>query len=199
MTKVSLHPSFAKSALVTTTTVVGTRNEDGTANYTAIAWAAPCNGSPFRLCVSMNAGHLGTENILREKTFTVNVGNVEMMKEVNRTGTISGRKESKEGLFETVWKENGAPAADNLPVNVQCKLVDKLDQPANTLLVGEVTGLDVDEECTAGRNIDLALVNPLLFSFGKCNGAGPMYASLGKAEGIAWAQDPAEKLKEKQT
>ncbi len=90
---------------------------------------------------------------------------------------------------------NGAPAADELPATVQCRLVASVAQPANTLFIGEVTGLDVEARCVSGPNIDLCKVNPLLFSFGKCGDAGPTYASLGKAEGVAWAQDPTAKLK----
>ncbi len=68
-----LHPSFAKATVVTTTTVIGTKNEDGTANFTTVAWTAPCNPAPLRFCVALNRAHLVTENILRETTFTIKV------------------------------------------------------------------------------------------------------------------------------
>ncbi|KAG9397054.1 Flavin reductase like domain [Carpediemonas membranifera] len=198
-TKKTLHSGFAKSALVNTTTVVATSNEDGSPNMATIAWCMPCNASPVYIAIAVSNGHLTNENIKRSKVFSVNVGNLEQMKAVNAVGIVSGRKDPGKNIaFKTVNGANGAPIVAELPINMECKLVNHITNPTNTVFIGEVTLLSVDDDKVAGPNIDITRINPLLFTFGKVDGQGSAYAQLGPVVGVPWAQDPAEKLAERQ-
>ena len=104
--------------------LIGTRNEDGTPNFSTITWVSYAFGPPESLIVSMLAKRT-KENILRTGEFTANLCSVEMAALADYTGAVSGLDGIKDGVsFDFVWGENvQAPVLDASPYVIECKVL----------------------------------------------------------------------------
>ncbi|GKT33038.1 hypothetical protein ADUPG1_007062 [Aduncisulcus paluster] len=189
MGKVELHHSKLHGSLVSTVTAVGTRNLDGSPNYGTFAFITWINIQPLMICIGMNKGHNTLKNIRREKQFSVNIGSIETLDEVNFAGIT--KDPIKNGKFETFYHEEDSerlcPMAGNLPICMSFSLVDIHDYPTSSAVIGKLESSLADESVLDPEktHLDMRKVNPLLFSF-----SGPSYFSLGAFEGKPWAKEP---------
>ncbi len=162
------------------TTIVGA-NVGGKPNYITIAHVGILHY--ITLSISMNKRHYTNPGIVENGTFSVNIPSSKMAKETDYCGMVSGREVNKGALFETFYgKLKTAPMIQNCPVNMECKLIQKLDLPTHDVFIGEIAAAYCDEEClTAGKGVDLRKVDPILFSI-----SGARYWRVGEQFARAW-------------
>ena len=157
-------------------------NVEGKANYLTVAWFTMVNPNPPYLAVAMNKAHYTNAGIKANGTFSVNIPSVAMVEKADYCGVVSGRKLDKSTIFETFYgKLETAPMIKEFPFNVECRLVQTVDLPAEELFIGEIIMAYCDEACLIDGVPDLNKINPFILSiFDK------RYRALGQDIGAAW-------------
>ena len=143
------------------TTLVGA-NVNGKPNYITIAHVGIMDFGSISL--SMNKVHYTNAGIKENGTFSVNIPSVEMVKETDYCGLVSGKHVDKSQLFETFYGKLGtAPMIKECPINLECRLIKTVDFPRHDIFVGEIVETYCDEQYLTDGVVDFAKVQPILF------------------------------------
>ena len=143
------------------TTLVGA-NVNGKPNFITIAHVGIMDLGSISL--SMNEVHYTNAGIKENGTFSVNIPSVEMVKETDYCGLVSGKHVDKSQLFETFYGKLGtAPMIKECPINLECRLIQTVDFPKHDVFVGEVVEAYCDEQCLTDGVVDFSKVQPILF------------------------------------
>lgn len=161
------------------TTLVGA-TVNGKPNYITIAHVGIMDMGTISL--GMNKVHYTNAGIKENKTFSVNLPSVNLIKETDYCGLVSGKKTDKAALFDNFYGVLGtAPMIRQCPVNMECRLVQTVDFPNHDIFVGEVVETYVDEDVLTNNVLDVAKVQPILFTM-----ADHGYWAIGSHIGQAW-------------
>ena len=157
-------------------------NVAGKANYLTVAWFSMVNPEPAYLAVAMNKAHYTNSGIKANGTFSVNIPSSDMAEKTDYCGMVSGRKFDKAAIFETFYgKLETAPMIKEFPFNVECRLVQTVDLPAEELFIGEIIAAYCDESCLTEGAPDLNKINPFVLIM-----PDKKYRGLGQDVGAAW-------------
>jgi flavin reductase (DIM6/NTAB) family NADH-FMN oxidoreductase RutF len=151
-------------------------------NYITIAWLSMVNPEPPYIAIAMNKNHYTNHGIKTNKTFSVNIPSSDMAEKTDYCGMVSGRKFDKSVIFETFYgKLETAPMISECPFNVECRLIQTVDLPAEELFIGEIISAYCDEGCITGGMPDLNKINPFVLAMYE-----KKYQGLGQNLGQAW-------------
>ncbi|MBE6031325.1 MAG: flavin oxidoreductase [Clostridiales bacterium] len=161
--------------------MLGTWNEDGTANMMYAAWGGVSDYD--ELTIACSKEHKTTENFLRTGALTVSIGTVETVAPCDYVGTASGNdvadKAGKAG-FHAVKAENvDAPIFEELPLAIECKVKEYCEETGK--LTAEIVNVSVCESIMTDDKIDMTKFHPFVF----CESTGE-YLALGDVLGFAW-------------
>jgi len=85
-------------------------------------------------------------------------------------------------------KLKGAPMISECPLTMECKLVETVELPTNSFLIGEIVGAYSEERFLTDGVPDIKKINPFLLTMPD-NG----YWSVGELVGRAWSDGKAMK------
>ena len=162
--------------------IIGTYNEDGTADAMNAAWGGLYSADQVVLCLS--AGHKTTQNIQARGAFTVSFADAAHVTAADYVGMVSANQEKnkmeKAGFSVTRSGRVDAPLIDQMPVSLECKLV-KINEDGN--IIGQIVNISAEESVLDddGR-IDLTRFCPI--SYEPSHSA---YHVLGKQVGCAFS------------
>lgn len=143
------------------TTLVGAL-VNGKPNYVTIAHVGIMELASVSL--GMNKSHYTNQGIKEQKAFSVNIPSVQMVKETDYCGLVSGKNEDKAALFTTFYGAlKTAPMIVECCVNMECELVRTVDFPSHDVFVGRIVEAYCDENVLTGGVVDVGKVQPLLF------------------------------------
>jgi flavin reductase (DIM6/NTAB) family NADH-FMN oxidoreductase RutF len=156
---------------------------DDRPNYMTAAYCGLVQHDPPMIGLSLVKTHYTNAGIRKGGAFSVNVPGSDLAERVDHCGIVSGRTDDKSACFTAFYGALGnAPLAAECPLNFECRLVQVLDfLGANELFVGEVVETYVSSELYADGRIDVAGLDPLVFSVLDCT-----YRKLGPVVGRAW-------------
>lgn len=149
--------------------VIGSWSEDGKPNAMTIAWGGICCSKPVMVTASIRKERHTYENIMRTKSFTVNIPIAEQAKEVDYFGMASGRDADKfatTGLTAVKSDVVDAPYIAEFPLVIECRLDRVVELGAHDQVIGEVMDVKADEKVLEGDIPALTKVAPLLFAPG---------------------------------
>lgn len=161
--------------------IIATYDENGNANAMNAAWGGIVGSNEIIFDLG---SHKTTDNILKNKAFTVAVGDVEHVVECDYVGLVSGNdasdKMSKVG-FTTVKSEFvNAPVINELSLSLECELIKVVD---GSKFIGEIKNVSADESILdENGKIDLAKFSPITYD-PSCFG----YYRLGEKVGNAFS------------
>lgn len=162
--------------------IIGSYDENGTADAMNAAWGGICEETQISICVSED--HKTTKNILARGAFTVSVADAENVVAADYVGVVSGNKEpdkiKKAGW--TVLKSEfvDAPLFVELPMALECKLISYDEESCR--LVGEIINVCADERILdAEGKIDLTKFSPITY-----DPVHHTYRKLGEVVGQAF-------------
>ena len=162
------------------TTIVGA-NINGRPNYITIAHVGIMD--LLSVSLGMNKVHYTNAGIKENKTFSVNIPSVSMVKETDYCGLVSGKSIDKAGLFNSFYgKLETAPMIKECPINMECKLIQIVNFPRHDIFIGEIIETYCDDSCITDAIVDFAKVQPILFTM---NDTG--YWKLGERFARAWS------------
>ena len=130
----------------------------------------------------MNKTHHTNAGIRENGTFSVNIPSSAMAAVVDYCGLVSGRIHDKAAIFETFYgKLKTAPMIKECPFNVECKLIQTVELPAEELFIGEIIETYINEDCLTDGKPDLKKLDPFILSM-----PDKKYLGLGQEVGPAW-------------
>ena len=162
--------------------IVGTYNEDGSANAMNAAWGGISEEQEISICV--DSGHKTAENLLARKAFTVSMATAKYLTACDYVGIVSGNKVpdkfAKAGFHATRSNFVDAPLIDELPMALECEVISY--DVDTCRLVGRIVNVCADESILDEKGkVDATKLQPLTFD--------PMshqYRTLGEAAGQAF-------------
>jgi flavin reductase (DIM6/NTAB) family NADH-FMN oxidoreductase RutF len=164
-----------------TQTLLGT-HVNGKVNFMALDWLTRVNYQPAMLGICVNRGHASNAAIRQTGEFSVNIPTVDMVAVTDYCGIVSGNKEDKSKLFEVFYGElKSAPLITACPLNIECKLVQTVDLPTNTLFIGEIRNIYSEEKYLENGKPDVKKVRPFLLTM-----PDNRFWSVGEQVGNAW-------------
>ena len=110
-----------------------------------------------------------SRNLIEEyREFVVNIPKAEMLRDVEYCGLVSGRdvdKCAKTGFTLVPSHKVKPPMIKECPVNLECKVKNKIPLGSNILFLAEVVCLHVDKTILDEKGgVDLAKVAPIMFN-----------------------------------
>lgn len=162
--------------------IIGTYNQDGTANAMNAAWGGISEADEISMCISAN--HKTTENVLARKAFTVSMATVDTMVACDYVGLVSGSdvpdKLERAGFHTEKSAFVDAPIISELPMAVECELIGYDAETCR--LVGRVINVCADESILTDGKIDPAKLKPITY-----DGMNHAYLALGEKVGNAFS------------
>ena len=168
--------------------IIGTYNDDGSADAMNAAWGGLYDSDLVELCLS--AGHRTTMNLKKRGAFTISFAGAGHVAAADYVGIVSASKESRKmersGFHVTRSQKVDAPILDELPVTLECEYV-KTTEEGN--VIGRIVNISVDESVLdADGRLDMARFRPIVFE-----PAHNKYHVLGEAVGSAFQDGMALK------
>lgn len=153
---------------------------EGKANFMSVAWINRVNMNPPLLMTAIGK-HKTARGILENQSFSVNIPSIDLAKETDYIGMVSGDQVDKSTLFPLFYGQlKSAPLIKSCPFNAECKLYKTVKLPNTTLFIGEIIKAYADEKYL--KEADLSKANPLIYSmFDK------VYRSIGAPVAKAWS------------
>lgn len=144
--------------------IISSYNEDGTANAMNAAWGGVSEADEISICVS--EGHKTTANVLRNKAFTVSIGDASHVVECDYVGIASANKEkdklSKAGFTTEKSKFVNAPVINELPLALECTLTSYDKESCR--MVGKILNVSADEKVLdENGNVDPQKLEAIIF------------------------------------
>ena len=163
--------------------IVGTYDEDGNANAMNVAWGGQCG--PKHVALNLSA-HKTTDIIKEKGEFTVAICDAANTVPGDYVGVVSGNKQvdkvAKAGWTCVKGEQVDAPIFQELPINMECKLVITDEELGETRVVGEIVNTQVNEKfLTDDDKIDVTDMGVLTFL-----GTDASYRVLGEKVGQAF-------------
>ncbi len=142
-------------------------NVDDKPNFMTAAWCGIANGAPPMVSVAIRPRRYTHKGIRQNWTFSINIPSVDLVRETDFCGLVSGSKVDKvEACKFSVFygKLDSAPLIEQCPINLECKVVQILELGSHSLIVGQVEEIHVSEECLTDGQPDVNKVNPFVFT-----------------------------------
>lgn len=178
MKKLQINPNvFLPMPVVLVGTVV-----EGRANFMTVGGTSRVNANPPMIAVGINRSHATHAGILENETFSVNVPHAGMVEKTDYCGLFSGKDTDKSRVFDLYSGGlPGAPMIRDCPLAMECRLVQTVALPTNTLFIGEIVGAYAEEDCLAKGRPEMEQIDPLILTM-----PDNRYWSLGECAGDAW-------------
>ena len=141
-------------------------NVDDKPNFLAIAWCGIVNSEPPMVSVALQHHRYTHRGITQNLTFSVNVPSVDLVRETDYCGLVSGAKVNKVEVckFKVFYGKLGsAPLIEQCPINLECKVAHILDLGSHSLFIGKIEETHVSEDCLTDDKPDVNKIKPFAF------------------------------------
>lgn len=168
MVKVEKSPRAA--AYPSPAALVSAYTEDGRPNAMTAAWIANICAEPSALVVGIRDTRYTYELIEKSGCFGVNIPNAKIAKETDYFGVVSGRDTDKfkeTGLTIFKGKEVEVPLITECPINIECKVINKIKVGTHYAFFGEILKVYYDESMINDNGSpDILLADVLAYGTG---------------------------------
>ena len=176
----------ARTLLYPLPTVLVGANVDGKPNFSAYAWCGIANSTPPMLSVAFQHKRHTLKGVKQNGTFSVNIPSVDLVKETDYCGLVSGRDTDKvaDCKFSVFYgKLASAPLISQCPVNLECRALHILNLGSHELVVGQIEEVYVTESCLTDGEPDVDKIRPFLWAMPPVN----QYCKIGEPIGEAFS------------
>jgi flavin reductase (DIM6/NTAB) family NADH-FMN oxidoreductase RutF len=127
--------------------------------------------------------HYTPKGIAETKTFSVNIPSADLMEKTDYCGIVSGEKTDKAKVFDVFYgATKTAPMIRECPVSLECRLVQVVPLPTNSMYIGEIVGAFADGRVIRDSRPDFPTIDPLFLTM-----PDNRYWTIGKHVGDAWS------------
>ena len=146
-------------------------NSEGKPNIITLAWAGVVCSDPPTLGLGIRPPRYSYRLIEDAGEFVVNLPTVNILKEVDFCGTVSGKavdKFSETELTPEPAEHVKPPLIRECPVNLECILKQKIPIGVHSLFLGEIVAVHVDEDILdENGKLDFTKVAPFVYNPGE--------------------------------
>jgi flavin reductase (DIM6/NTAB) family NADH-FMN oxidoreductase RutF len=164
-------------------TVLVGANVDGKPDFAAVAWAGVAAGNPPSITIGLQPHRYSLKGIYQNRTFSVNIPSVDLVKETDYCGLVSGADTDKvkNCKFKVFYgKTASAPLIEQCPINLECEVSHILNLGSHMLVIGKVIETHFSEDCLTDGQPDINKVKPFAFGPGKYYVIGESFADAFK-------------------
>lgn len=179
MKKILLGPKLALGAQPVL--LIGA-NVDGEPNFMVAGAGGVANIDPPMISVALRPDRYTLKGIRQNMTFSVNVPSVDLVKEADYCGIVSGSKVDKVEVcrFKVFYgRLNDAPLIEQCPVNIECSVVTLLGLGSHFLVIGKLEETHVSEDCLTDGKPDDDKIKPFIYR----TSPSRMYQAFGEVIG----------------
>ena len=169
--------------------IIGTYDEKGTPDAMNAAWGGQAGMT--QISVSLSGSHKTTANIKLNREFTIAYATADQIAACDFVGIVSGNnmenKLEKCGFTVTKSDKVNAPIIDQLPVAIECRVIEIQEEFNETRIVAEIVGLKADENVMTDGKVDYSKAGFVIYdTVTKC------YRAVG--ESVAAARSVGKKF-----
>lgn len=166
------------------TYMIGTYNEDGTADAMMMAWGGIC--AEDMVALNIDETHKTAENIRRTGAFTLAVPGEDTLAESDYLGIVSANRQpdklKRAGLTAVKSGRVNAPVIEEYPLTLECTVEEIQTQPYGLRVLGRIVNVLADESVLDEKDaVDAGKLRAFVFDQMQ-NG----YYSIGGKAGTAW-------------
>lgn len=164
--------------------IVGTNNEDGSANFAPITWVSVTHeeGDGYLLVISMFGLKMTKQNILRTGVFSANLVSTDMLPLMDYFGSRHARDGKKDGVSYTVSRGEvvDVPVLDESRWVYECEVEKTMETGDSTTFFCRIRNIQMDERlvCRDTFDVDLTMLDPVIYS-GKYHSIGKLLGNIG--------------------
>lgn len=149
----------------------------GEKNALTVAWTGTVASDPPAVVIGIRPTRYSFGLIQRYGDFVVNLPGAEHVDILEYCGNVSGRTEDKfekAGLTPGRPESVRAPLVNEFPVNIECKVKDRIPMGSHDLFIAEVMGVHVDPSVLTEGEIDAEKMRAIAYWNGKYYRLGEM-------------------------
>ncbi|MFC2045472.1 flavin reductase family protein [Chloroflexota bacterium] len=164
-------------------------NVDGKPNFMTAAASGVANTEPPMISVAIRHNRYTEKGIRQNSTFSVNVPSIDIMKETDYCGIISGTDVDKTEAckFNVFYGKLGsAPLIEQCPINLECQVVHILELDSHSLVIGRVEESHISESCLTEGQPDIDKFKPYIYVTEPVNRYMSPGEVIGKSHSIGW-------------
>jgi len=155
---------------------------NGKVNFITAAWFSMVSNNPPRVAISLAKHHYSNSGIKENKVFSLCFPSEKHIKITDLCGLVSGARVDKSNFFELFYGElENAPMIKDFQFNVECSLVNTIENGFHETFIGDIIGMYADENVLTNGKVNLDILQPILL--GQLN---TEYRCLGEKIGQAW-------------
>ncbi len=164
--------------------IIGTNNEDGTANFAPITWVSVTHkeGDGYMLVISMFGTKKTKQNVLRTGIFSANLVSTDMLSLMDYFGSRHAKDGRKDAIAYRVVRGEvlDVPVLDQSRWVYECEVSETLETGDSTTFFCPIRNIQMDERlhCRDTFDVDLTLLDPVIYS-GKYHSLGKLLGSIG--------------------
>ena len=164
--------------------IIGTNNEDGSANFAPITWVSVTHeeGDGYLLVISMSGSKMTKQNVLRTGKFSANLVSTEMLPLMDYFGSHHARDGKKDGVSYTFSRGEvlDVPVLDESRWVYECEVEKVLETGDSTTFFCRIRNIQMDERlvCRDLFDVDLTVLDPVIYS-GKYHSIGKLLGNIG--------------------
>ena len=145
--------------------IIGTYDENGKADAMNAAWGSMYDYNQITISL---AGHTTTDNIRKNKAFTVSFGTRKTVASCDYVGIVSMAKEPKKlekaGLHPLKSLKVNAPLFEEFPLSLECELISLEGEMGDGgTLIGQIVNMIADESILTNGKIDVKKLEPICY------------------------------------
>jgi len=164
--------------------IIGTNNEDGTANFAPITWVSVTHeeGDEYLLVISMSGTKMTKKNVLRTGIFSANLVSTDMLPLMDYFGSKHAKDGAKNDMSYKVSHGEivDVPVLDESRFVYECEVERTVETGDSTTFFCRVRNIQMDEKlvCEDIFDVDLTVLDPVIYS-GKYYSIGKMLGNIG--------------------
>ena len=164
--------------------IIGTNNEDGTANFAPITWISVTQEKDdgYMLVISMYGSKRTKQNVLRTGVFSANLVSVDMLPLMDYFGSRHASDGPKDGVMYEIGRGEvlDVPVLEQSRWIYECEVARIVETGNSTSFFSPVRNIQMDERlsCRDPFDVDLTVLDPVIYS-GKYHSLGMLLGDIG--------------------
>ena len=164
--------------------IIGTNNEDGTANFAPITWVSVTHeeGDGYLMVISMFGTKMTKKNVLRTGIFSANLVSTDMLPLMDYFGSKHAKDGAKNDMSYNVSRGEivDVPVLDESRFVYECEVERTVETGDSTTFFCRIRNIQMDEKlvCEDIFDVDLTVLDPVIYS-GKYHSIGKMLGNIG--------------------
>ncbi len=145
--------------------LVSSIDRNGRPNVATLAWITSVSAEPPLFCIAVGRSRYTHQCITGSKEFVLNLPTMDILKQVQLAGTISGREGEKFQKCNLSAVESIAlktPCVGECAAHIECKVVDTKVAGDHTLFIGKAVATTCDIEAVKDGVLDVSRIKPVL-------------------------------------